>query len=83
MSRRASNVVALPSKPIARAVGTPGTAAILELGAFHQVAEQLVTAYTRELELRSAFERARYERKALIRRLVRLSDPRAGRCDRP
>jgi hypothetical protein len=70
--RRPCNVVDLPSSPIAREVGTDGTATILESGQFNRLIKQLAVSYARELDLRSAFEQARYERKALIRRLARL-----------
>jgi hypothetical protein len=74
MSRRASNVVALPSKPIARAVGAGGAAAILELGGVDRLIKQVAAASVRELELQSAFDQARRERKALIQRLGRLPE---------
>jgi hypothetical protein len=73
MSRRAHNVVSLPIKPIASAVGAAGgAAAILETGAVDRLIKQSAAAIKREIELQCAFYQAREERKALIQRLARL-----------
>jgi hypothetical protein len=70
--RRPCNVVDLPIKPIAHAVGTGATATVTESGVVDRLIKQAIAAYMRELELQSAFDGARRARKALIRQLAQL-----------